>query len=121
MMRIPRILHSLLPAWVLSLIWAGATCTPATAQDALGRLPGASRTIDYAQDVKPILEARCYTCHGPKKQKAAVFASTSRRRPCGAAATASRPSGPAVGPRASWSGASRASTQTSGCPRREID
>ena len=72
MMRIPRILHSLLPACVLSLIWAGATCTPATAQDASGRPPGASRTIDYAQDVKPILEARCYTCHGPKKQKAGL-------------------------------------------------
>ena len=25
--------------------------------------------VDYARDVQPILEARCYECHGPKKQK----------------------------------------------------
>jgi hypothetical protein len=30
----------------------------------------ASGAIDYAKDVRPILEARCYSCHGPRKQKA---------------------------------------------------
>jgi hypothetical protein len=66
-MRIPRILCSLLPACALGLIWACANRAPATAQDAPGRPAGASRTIDYARDVKPILEARCYACHGPQK------------------------------------------------------
>ena len=26
--------------------------------------------VDYFKDVRPILETRCYGCHGPKKQKA---------------------------------------------------
>src|SRR5262245_3807097 len=29
----------------------------------------ASRKIDFLKDVRPILEARCFTCHGPSKQK----------------------------------------------------
>ena len=32
--------------------------------------PAIARTIDYVKDVRPILETRCYACHGPKKQKA---------------------------------------------------
>ncbi len=32
--------------------------------------PAPAPTIDYARDVKPILEARCYGCHGPKRHKA---------------------------------------------------
>jgi hypothetical protein len=28
--------------------------------------------VDYARDVRPILEARCYSCHGAKKQKAGL-------------------------------------------------
>src|SRR5215211_4445572 len=25
--------------------------------------------VDYAKDVQPILQARCYECHGPEKHK----------------------------------------------------
>ena len=25
--------------------------------------------VDFARDVRPILEARCVSCHGPKKQR----------------------------------------------------
>lgn len=31
-----------------------------------------SRQIDFASDVLPILQSRCYDCHGPKKQEAAL-------------------------------------------------
>ena len=30
----------------------------------------AVENVDYARDVKPILKARCYACHGALKQKA---------------------------------------------------
>ena len=29
----------------------------------------AADAVDYARDVKPILKARCFACHGPLKQK----------------------------------------------------
>ena len=31
--------------------------------------PPAAATVDFARDVRPILEANCYACHGPEKQK----------------------------------------------------
>jgi mono/diheme cytochrome c family protein len=31
---------------------------------------GADAPLDYARDVKPIFARHCYSCHGPKKQKA---------------------------------------------------
>jgi Planctomycete cytochrome C len=30
--------------------------------------PPAVKRVDYARDVKPILEKYCYDCHGPKQQ-----------------------------------------------------
>ena len=35
-------------------------------------LPGQSAPVDYLRDVKPILSAHCYTCHGAIKQKAGL-------------------------------------------------
>jgi hypothetical protein len=32
----------------------------------------AARTVDYSRDIKPILEARCYSCHGPTRHKAGL-------------------------------------------------
>jgi mono/diheme cytochrome c family protein len=31
--------------------------------------PAASRPVDFAKDIKPLFEAKCYSCHGPEKQK----------------------------------------------------
>ena len=32
----------------------------------------AAMPLDYDKDVKPVLEARCFKCHGPEKQKAGL-------------------------------------------------
>ncbi len=31
--------------------------------------PAAGRTVDFAKDVRPILQERCFGCHGPEKEK----------------------------------------------------
>src|SRR5262245_65908463 len=31
---------------------------------------GADRPVDYARDIKPVLQARCFACHGALKQNA---------------------------------------------------
>jgi hypothetical protein len=42
----------------------------APAQEGEAKLPPpAGRTVDFARDIRPIFEAKCYECHGPKKQK----------------------------------------------------
>src|SRR5688572_7550073 len=32
--------------------------------------PAAKRKVDFVKDIQPILESRCYECHGTAKQKA---------------------------------------------------
>ncbi|HVC96528.1 MAG TPA: PSD1 and planctomycete cytochrome C domain-containing protein [Pirellulales bacterium] len=40
------------------------------AEEGKGNLPpAANRPIDFVKDVQPILASRCYSCHGPDKQK----------------------------------------------------
>src|SRR5687768_7612514 len=34
--------------------------------------PAAARKVNFTTDVKPILESRCYDCHGPKKQESGL-------------------------------------------------
>ena len=34
-----------------------------------GALQGSREPVDFARDVKPILDAHCISCHGPKKHK----------------------------------------------------
>jgi mono/diheme cytochrome c family protein len=34
--------------------------------------PAASRAVDFAKDIQPIFSNRCYSCHGPEKQKASL-------------------------------------------------
>ena len=50
----------------------------------LGTLTGAAcsaagEPVDYLRDVKPVLKARCYSCHGSLQQKAKLRRSGSRR------------------------------------------
>ncbi len=48
-----------------SAVWL-AIGSPAIASEGEA---SASRPVDYAKDVRPIFEQRCYACHGPKKQE----------------------------------------------------
>jgi mono/diheme cytochrome c family protein len=73
-----------LPA-VLCLLLTGSPCV--------------AEPVDYVRDVKPILAARCYACHGPDKQRSGLRLDTA------AAALKGGNSGPAVVP--GRSGASR--------------
>ena len=31
--------------------------------------PAASRPVDFAKEIRPLLQERCFKCHGPDKQK----------------------------------------------------
>ena len=59
-----RILPHLLVGFVLILTGALRAVTP----------------LDYDKDVKPVLEARCFKCHGPEKQKAGLRLSAFNQR-----------------------------------------
>jgi mono/diheme cytochrome c family protein len=55
------------PAW-------GAVAITVVLAGAMGRLEAvadqpSARAIDFAQQVRPILEKHCYACHGPEKRK----------------------------------------------------
>jgi len=71
-MQIRPIPHVLLSTLAFCCAWVGATLTHAGAQDVADLPASVSRAIDYTKDVRPILETRCYSCHGPKKQKAGL-------------------------------------------------
>jgi len=60
------VLAWLFPAVALGSALFGRAQVSAAPQDAKGPPPA----VDYFKDVRPILETRCYGCHGPKKQKA---------------------------------------------------
>ncbi len=57
-----------------------------------GRGSGASEPVDYGRQVKPLLNARCYACHGALKQKAGLRLDT------GASIRRGGDGGPAVVP-----------------------
>src|SRR4051812_42689334 len=55
-------------AWIATRV--GPYPAPSRAEEATPSLPPpAGRKVDYARDIRPILEKSCYSCHGPKKQK----------------------------------------------------
>ena len=37
-----------------------------------GHPPSAAAEADYARDIKPLLRAKCYACHGAVRQKAGL-------------------------------------------------
>ncbi|MFG0297663.1 MAG: PSD1 and planctomycete cytochrome C domain-containing protein [Maioricimonas sp. JB045] len=53
-------------------------------------LPAAAAPVDYESDIKPILKARCYACHGALKQEGSLRVDTAR------ATIAGGDSGPAI-------------------------
>ena len=65
-MKAPLLLSIALSFAIALLV--GATQT-ATADNAPKLPPPAQRPVDYTNDVLPILEGRCFKCHGPKKQE----------------------------------------------------
>src|SRR4051812_32314000 len=50
---------------VAGLLFASAVCLARAATSAAE----SAGPIDFARDVRPILQARCVDCHGPAKQK----------------------------------------------------
>ena len=66
-------LRELAPFFPLSLafiFWPGfEACSRAAEAASVSMPPAASRTVDFVKDVQPILSERCYSCHGPDKQK----------------------------------------------------
>jgi hypothetical protein len=62
------------PCWLIAALAFGSSLArgadaPTAPLDDSDPPPAAARTVDYFKDIRPILEARCYECHGPKKQK----------------------------------------------------
>jgi mono/diheme cytochrome c family protein len=56
-------------------------------------VPALGGEVDFARDVRPIFEANCFRCHGPKKQEGGLRLDVRRR------ALAGGDSGPAIVPR----------------------
>jgi len=52
-------------------LWACGCCVPAVARDVdtSTRPPAATNQVDFARDVRPILEGSCLRCHGPEKPR----------------------------------------------------
>ncbi len=54
-------------------VLAGLLSAGETAAPQAGKLPPAARgVIDFQRDIKPLLRARCFACHGPEKHKAGL-------------------------------------------------
>ena len=61
-------------ASLLLICHCGLVLTSATAAVAdLAKLPpAATRPVDFAKDIEPLLANSCYSCHGPRKQEAGL-------------------------------------------------
>lgn len=57
-------------ALLCGLALAGIVASPAAAQTKLP--PPANLQVDFKRDVKPILQANCYSCHGPSQQQSGL-------------------------------------------------
>ncbi len=54
---------------LLITIYVGMLCYSANAQEVPAAL---SRDVDFTQDIQPILQARCWSCHGAEKQESGL-------------------------------------------------
>ncbi len=67
-----RFIRKFTPSWLppFLALFALLRTVPMTAAEEKPMLPAAAtRTVDYARDVQPILQTHCYKCHGPDKQE----------------------------------------------------
>ena len=59
---------SALCSLILAILGFPMYCRPAEFD--ISKLPPpAAKTVDFAKDIQPMLTERCYSCHGPEKQK----------------------------------------------------
>ncbi|HLH55089.1 MAG TPA: PSD1 and planctomycete cytochrome C domain-containing protein [Verrucomicrobiae bacterium] len=65
--KLPRLFQTGLGA-LLAIV--PALCLAANTKTTVTLPPPAERKVDFEKDIQPILSARCYSCHGPDKQKA---------------------------------------------------
>ncbi len=55
---------------VLGFVWCSLLPVRGAEKIDVSKLPpAATRAVDFAKDIQPLLEARCLKCHGPEKQK----------------------------------------------------
>ncbi|KAF0177298.1 MAG: hypothetical protein FD161_2526 [Limisphaerales bacterium] len=54
---------------LLAGLLSGATAMLAADVDKSKLPSAASRPVDFTKDIKPLFESKCYSCHGPDKQK----------------------------------------------------
>ncbi len=65
-----KITVSFAKALAITASLAGGAALADLSGDQVAKLPPASdRKVSYDRDVRPILEAKCFECHGPKVQK----------------------------------------------------
>ena len=54
---------------LLTGLLVGVTALLAAEADKAKLLPSATRAVDFVKDIRPLFESKCYSCHGPEKQK----------------------------------------------------
>src|SRR5262245_31073688 len=64
------------PGWLarVAALTVAVSCLEAAVAGELP--PAAARKVDYIKDIEPIFSARCYDCHGPKKQESSLHLDT---------------------------------------------
>jgi hypothetical protein len=59
-----RRLPAIIPALIFTLLSLSPPATPAAELP-----PAASRTVEFATDIQPLLQKNCHSCHGPEHQE----------------------------------------------------